>query len=524
MDHMNQTNETDNSNLIISWLKKVSPQARCVFLGALFFGLFAHGMGLFNKFSHHDDVAILFDQGSTVSSGRWMLQVLAWLETKIYGTPNTSLPLYNGLISLVFIGLVGCLLVRLLKIKSRVYCTLLGCILVAFPVITSLFAYMFTSHPYMLGLLMMTVSACLICGKTPWWSKLIAIFVGGAGVGVYQAYLPFFVTIILLFHIMNLAENKEPASTSIKKAFLHLLCILGVMLIYVAGNQFFLNKYQVELSAYQGIADMGKMTFQSLMLRLVRTYREFFIPTRQVFGDMYPGTLYYLHILMLASIFLLALRLIVFTGKKDKVKALLLTLLFALFPLGSNLIYIMVEDEVHSLMVYGQVMQVLLFIWLFDRLDFSSWKLSQVTSIGAALLLSVTAIMYARYDNQCYLKDALHQQEAISYYTTLITRIKSQPGYQPEMRVIFANAVDPEDDTVYNIDELDFIRITPYWHNSMEYLHCPTRNEFIRVWCGADFLWGWDPDLEASPEVQAMPSYPADGSIQIINDSVVIKF
>jgi len=92
------------------------------------------------------------------------------------------------------------------------------------------------------------------------------------------------------------------------------------------------------------------------------------------------------------------------------------------------------------------------------------------------------------------------------------------------MKVLYANETDPEDPTVYNIDELDFIRINPYWHDSMEYLHCPTWNTFMRVWCGAVFPWEWDPYLDTLPEVQAMPSYPADGSIQIINDMVVVKF
>jgi hypothetical protein len=30
--------------------------------------------------------------------------------------------------------------------------------------------------------------------------------------------------------------------------------------------------------------------------------------------------------------------------------------------------------------------------------------------------------------------------------------------------------------------------------------------------------------VETMPEVQAMPSYPADGSVQIINGAVVVKF
>ena len=394
----------------------------------------------------------------------------------------------------------------------------------SFPMITALFAYMFTSHPYLIGLLMMTISACLICEKTRWWTKFAGICIGGAGVGIYQAFLPFWVSTILFFYIKETAEGEDTISVLIRRALVLLFCIAGVMLVYTAGNRFFLYKYRVELSAYQGIAQMGKMSFSMLLHRLGRAYREFFSPTREVFGDMYPGTLHAIYYLMLGIGCLLTLRMVIRIWKKSRGKAVLLVLLFALVPLGSNLIYLMVEEEVHALMTYGQVMVFVLFVWLFDRLDLPSLKLRRVASLGAAMLLGMMALMYARYDNQCYLKDALHQQEAISYYTTLITRIKSLPGYKPEMKVLYANETDPEDPTVYNIDELDFIRINPYWHNSMEYLHCPTWNTFMRVWCGAVFPWEWDPYLDTLPEVQAMPSYPADGSIQIIDDVVVVKF
>ena len=85
-----------------------------------------------------------------------------------------------GATTLIPAGAVGGLLVRLLRIENRVYCFLLGCVMAAFPMITALFAYMFTSHSYMIGLLMMTISACLICEKTSWGAKGAAMFLGGA--------------------------------------------------------------------------------------------------------------------------------------------------------------------------------------------------------------------------------------------------------------------------------------------------------------------------------------------------------
>ena len=36
-------------------------------------------------------------------------------------------------------------------------------------------------------------------------------------------------------------------------------------------------------------------------------------------------------------------------------------------------------------------------------------------------------------------------------------------------------------------------------------------------------LWFDDLNLESLPEVQAMPAYPADGSIRIIRDVIVVK-
>ena len=165
-------------NLILSALGKISPQVRITFLSALLCGLAAHGTGLLNKISYQDDIYNLFGFGATVTSGRWMLHILAWLEGLLFGTGNTSLPLFNGLVSLVCVGLAGGMLVHLMQIRRRVYCALLGCVMAVFPVLTALFAYMFTSHPYLIGMLMMTVSACLICRESPWWSRLAGILLG----------------------------------------------------------------------------------------------------------------------------------------------------------------------------------------------------------------------------------------------------------------------------------------------------------------------------------------------------------
>ena len=503
------------------WAFRISSQARVSFFCVLIFGLFSHGMGLLNKLSHQDDIANLFGFGATITSGRWMLHILSWLEELLFGTDNTSLPLYNGLISILCVGAVCMLLVELLKIRSKVYCGLLGCLLVTFPVMTALFSYMFTSHPYMLGLLMMTVSASLICSETSWWLKAFASILGGAAVGVYQAWLPILLAIILIYDIIMVTE-KEQTRVFFRQVGIQVISVAGGLMIYFFVNRLFLNKFNVELTSYQGIDRMGIMSLTTFLERCGNAYRFFFCPVRNVSEDMYPGTLYYMYYAMLIVNGLLAVHCIIRSGKESKIRALLLTALFLLIPLACNFIYVMSESA-HGLMVYGQIMQVVLLLVQLNELESYSFTGRQTISAATSLMLAMMCMMYARFDNQCYLKDTLQQQEAMSYYTTLITQIKSQQGYRPDMEVCFVNDWSELDPTIYNLDEMEFIHLNLFGHNTTEYIHI-AKEFFMRKWCGFEARWYWGEDPNNWPDVQEMPEYPTDGSIQIVNDVLVVKF
>ena len=498
-----------------------SPQARAAFFGTLVFGVFCHGMGLFNKLSHQDDIANLFGFGATITSGRWMLHLLSWLEGLLFGTGNTSLPLYNGVVSILCVGAVCVLLTDLLKIRNPVYCALLGCLMIAFPVMTALFSYMFTSHPYMIGLVMMILSAYLICRKTPWWLKLFGVLLGGAAVGVYQAFLSVLLAAILIDAIMKLT-GEERIGNVLRRIGVQAACVAGIMLVYFAANRFFLNRFGLRLTSYQGIDQMGRMSASVFLERCGKAYRLFFRPERNVAEDMYPGTLYFIYYAMLAVNIALAVRRVIRAGKKSAVNAVFLAALYGLIPLGCNFIYVMTE-EIHGLMVFGQGMFFVLLIAQLDEWESHPFRGRQAVSLAASLALAATGVMYARFDNQCYLKETLQQQEAMSYYTTLITRIKSQEGYSPDTEICFVNDWTELDPTIYNLEELGFIHLNLYNHNTTEYIHI-AKEYFMRAWCGFEANWYWGEDPAAWPEVRNMPAYPADGSIQRINGVLIVKF
>lgn len=491
--------------------------------GAFFFGLITHGMALFNKLSWHDDIFSLFMTGTAVPLGRWMLHVLAELERWFYGNGYFSLPAVNGIYSLVCIGLSAGLMADHFQIRSRMLSALLGMIMAVFPVITSLFSFMYTVHYYMLALLMTTAGCILISSDGAWWKKAAGVLLGGCAIGVYQAFLPVLLMLILLDQIMAFARRDEKTGHLFRRLLIQGVCVAGVMAVYFAGNELFLRLGNDQLDSYLGISEMGTASLGDYLRRAGLAYREFFLPGHNTLWDMYPQALYNMYRLMLCLDAVLGLGWMIHTWKKSPARALLLGAALALVPLGCNFIFVM-SEEVHSLMVYGQVMQVVLLLSLVSWIRTPAPAVYRYLSRGTALILAVSGIMYFRYDNQCYLKAVFQQQEAISWNTTLVSRIESAEGFRDELPVAFVNRREMQDLNLYNADEFDFLSLGTFDMNMQEYLNDWAWESFLARWCGFG-PQTMDPKLVKDwPEVQAMPSYPDEGSIQVVRDVVIVKF
>ena len=490
--------------------------------GAFFFGLITHGMALFNKLSWHDDIFSLFMTGTAIPLGRWMLYVFSELERWFYGNGYFSLPVVNGVISLLCIGLSSGLIVTHFQIRSRLLSALLGAVMAVFPVITSLFGFMFTVHYYMTALLMITAGSILICSEG-WWKKVTGVLLGGCAVGVYQAFIPVMLMIVLLDQIMFLARREEKTRVWFRKLLIQAICVAGVMAVYFAGNEYFLRIKDLKLDDYLGISEMTGASLGQYLERAGTAYREFFHLTHNALWDMYPQALYNIYRMMLCLDLALGIAWILQAWKKNRIRALMLGLMLALVPLGCNFIFVM-SEEVHSLMVYGQAMQFVLLVCLADWPEHPLPSFRRLLSTGAALLMICGNAMYFRYDNQCYLKVLFQQQEAISWNTTLVTRIESAEGYRDELPVAFVNRENMEDRNLGNLDEFDFLTLGTYDSNIREYLNDWAWEQFMARWCGFAPKMKNPASVLDWPEVQAMPSYPDDGSIRVIRDVVVVKF
>ncbi|MCC8164111.1 MAG: glucosyltransferase domain-containing protein [Lachnospiraceae bacterium] len=503
-----------------------------ILLSALMWGLCAHGMAFFNKYSFHDD-ASLFTLGGTYYLGRWMLGILGDLNTWLFGSTYYSLPLFNGILTILFIALSAMVLTDLFEIRNRWLMAALTGVLVVFPMITSGFGYMFTMPYYFFGTLLGVLGACLSCRTGKWYLYLAGLLLMACGVGTYQAMIPVFVSIILFYALMQTVK-KEAAQW---RDFFYIACrsVLscgGFMAIYFVIMKLSLKLTGNTLSDYQGISTLGSTSLKGYIKRVLVAYREFFCPTDAVSANMYPFSSDVVYRLILILALIGTANLLYCCFRKNRMLCLQALVFVLCIPLAVNFIYVMCEaDTVDSLMVYGQAMFYVYFAWLLEAgflPEFSAGKIGgkvrralPVLSIGLLLLLNV---MYVRFDNICYLKAEVMQSEGISYFTMLATQIKSVEGFTDETPVVYVNEFAKYDYTSGSIGLPEFKEIELIPYDSSSILNNYAWRITMKIWCN------FDPEtLDASayadlPEVQEMPSYPDSGSIQMLDGVIVVKF
>lgn len=504
-------------------MNKVEFRYKVTFLSTFLIGLFSQGMGLFNKYSIHDDAG-LFGTGATYTSGRWLLDWVGRIEQKGFGDGHYSLPIINGGAAILLIALAACLIVSLLDIQNDFLCAFIGGIMVCFPVVTALFGYMFTVHYYMIAMFMGILGAFLVCRYNKWYLLVIGIVLMGASVGIYQAFIPITLSVILLYFINYTIDRSNSILKIVRTMVTLAISALLFFVFYLVMTNIFLKIQHTGLSDYKGINTIGKLSFYEYWLRVQDAYIEFFMPDSSRGYYMYSHSILTAYYIVLIVILIFSLILIWRVGKEDKIRALILLAAIGCVPLATNFVFIMAgKKETHALMVYAQLMVYVLGAWLLDKVKFTKRNIQQAVFSVALFGLGILLLMYCRFDNKCYLSAELSQQEAISYFTTLITRIKSVQDYTDEMPVAFINQREIEDNSVKELWALDDIIMDPYWGIN-EYLNTYNWNQFVNIWCGYYPVMANYKNYETMPEVINMPHYPDDGSIQIIDDTVVVKF
>lgn len=499
---------------------KITGRFKAAFISAIVFGFIAHMYMFTNKLPNFDDLIGINGFGATFRNGRWFLWVVG--AAAYHLDLVFSLPWINGLITLFLLGISAGMIADLLGMKSRIANMLLGAAIVVFPSWTGTFFYMFTAPYYALAVLMSVVSVWLVvrCRK----GLLPSVILLACSLGIYQSYLPFTATLYVVLLFLMLFEDRYGYLDILKKSLLYLInLVLGVMLYFLCMKLSLAITGQ-ELTSYKGISSMGKMELSRIPEILHTISVNFFGLFRnnnmEISYNYITKGMYFVLLVMEAA--LIAGLFIGLMKRKNMLKATETVVLAVAYVIAINSIYIMCEDGIYSLMYFSYVFLIIFSLALLDR--WMKQAKEKVLIIAEYIMIfAVTAglLSYCHFANGQYISMQLSFEQALSYYTTMITKIKSTEGYRDDMKVVFSG-VDIVDKTLYHNEIMNAFSMSG---RDDALADAYSKQNFILYYCGFDAeMAGIDILSEQSQTaLEHMPAYPNEGSIQILDQAVVVK-
>ncbi len=504
---------------------RFSPQQQWAFLAVLIVGLIAHGYIIFNRISYHDNTACLFSLGATYELGRWGLGII--YDLQIFTTRTFSVPVFNGILSMLLIGLSASELVKIFDIKTKSAAAIIGAIMIAYPVVPSIFSFMFTSWPYFLGLLLSVKAAAIIVNANDIKGIIGSAVVLSVSLGLYQAFFAVTITIVLIKLLQDVLTGKiVTVKDYAKNGFSYLVMLAAGLGIWAVISAAFRKIKGIDTMEYKGMGEGYDIT--KFPARLALCVQEFF-------AGSYAGVngLRYLRLLTEVIILMTVIHILAQLFKKNVHISVKISTLIGviLLPIGMNVMYILsTSDEyfVDSLMVYGTAFVFILPVILMETFTEDASSLIKNTELMQLAFILIMMISYVYLDNAAYMKADIAERQATSYFTQLAANIKSTQGFTDEMDIVFVDFDKNEDDTFVRVDdneELDAVKIEKFpvysdlvtYGSAIEFMqeHCGFGNEKVSMDDGS---------MSSNSIVQAMPTYPDYGSISVVDDKIVVKF
>ena len=493
------------SERLLGWLAGSYRDNRTPLLSALIAGLAAHMFMLTNKLPNHDDIESIFGKGATVTSGRWGLELIKPLF------PDCSMPWIYGLIRILLLSVSACLMLRILKIKSRPAQALTAALVLSFPSLTGTLCFMFTSSSYALAFLF-SVLAVYEYQKPGLGRKALAALFTVLCLSVYQAYISVTASLFVLLMIADALDAERSVRATVLYglgAMAMMLAALGVyfgvtLLVFRFTGAGF-NDYVVgNVNGAVSIPTKIKMAYEAF--RDIFVFRNFYVISSELSR--------WLHIAF-AALLLLFMALLSLKKKKPLHSLLLLGLLL-LLPLSVCCMYLVMSPEsIHTLVVYSFVCVYFLGALVMDRLD----GLRPGRDI-LALLLAVFTLSNVYFANMCYLKLELQYESARFFYTALLAQVRSTEGFDENSRLA---VIGRQENGLYIAPELDTELLLGPAH---DLVNIYSRENFLRLYLGADLPFASDEELaeiERDPAFAEMSEYPYYGSIKKIGDCIVVK-
>ena len=509
---MHASPDTERQSIVgtlTMWLLTQCKQYRTVILSTLIAGLAAHLFFLSQKLVTFDDS--LFTYGHTVSSGRWGLGILKLL------VPPCSMPWFHGMASLLLMSATMVTLVKIYNIQDNIGRVLLPAVVITSAVHTSIFLFMFTSTPYALAILLTTLSVYHVLRpghRALAWACVCLIL----SLSIYQVYLLLAVALLLVALSLRLLDKRDISRADLLRwsqrlglyLFVSLAAYLAIALVGIAlKGGMGASNYAYAVSTDNPVALSEHFT------GVFTRFADLF--TQGKLGLINTPLSVVLHLVLMVTLLVVVLCRQWRQGSKWRMAVQALLLLVGL-PATINFCWLLFAPEHwNTLTVYPFVAIYVLAAALLKLCDRHRWVYDLI-----ALCLAGITINDIYYDNRTYLQ--VHQQNVntFAFYSGLATQVKLLPELNAHSRLAL---IGHASQLVYDSDQGFGYNET---RGAAKLINSYSRGHYIKKQIGFDIpiLTASEPEyqrLANDQRVQAMPAYPFDGSIQVIDSVIVVK-
>lgn len=490
----------------------IKKEWKIAFVSAFVMGMLIHMPILLSDIPNHDGLASMYFDQNMITSGRWFLTVACGFSSYF------TLPWVIGVLGLFFLACTAAALSELLELKRTWVIVVTSGLLVAFPALSSTFAYVFTLDGYMLALFL-AVMAVLLTKKYRFG------FLGGAvclafSMGTYQAYVSFAI-LLCVYSIVICMIEQATFKDKIKTCFNYLAMGIAGCGLYFIILHALLKIQGKELANYQGINEMGGGSIA--LTDMYYDFAAFTLKGRALFNNIYSGIAF--------AVLVMTVVWIVFTlcfGRKWWKKPLFFVIIGVLvvgLPLATNAILIISPDVTyHLLMRYQWVVYPIVFLAFCERyLDegktgmFLEWGL---LCAGAVILFN-----YFVTDNIAYSNLQKRYEKTYAYCVRLLDRIEQTEGYYQGIPIAMIGVVG--DDEYPTTDITDKITSGMIGIGGDSLLYTGTNYEaFFKHYLGAtlNFVDGDEmAEIYYSQEYTQMDGFPGPESTKVVDGVLYVK-
>lgn len=509
---------------------KIGKSERVAFLCTFIAGMLAHMYIWTNTIPNFDGISRMYEEQQASLVGRWFLHYASYLHG------FTQMPMMIGVLAMLLLAVAVLLVVRLFAIKSALLAGLWGVLAAVFPVMAYTNSYTFTASAYCLAILMAVASVYLVRSYRFGWIPgciLLALTMG-----TYQAYVCMAITLSLLLVIKDMLNGDIPFGKAVKGGFGFVAYIGGGTVLYYITMQVFLKIKDLQLLSYLGM-DQVESGYPVHMLgtTLLQTYKQVidFFLLADADNAFANGWLVFLHVCLLV---LTVVFIVMWIHRnrmwKEWLRLAGAAVLLLLLPLAVNFAQVISPYSTPTpIMKYAYVFIYFLAILFADIENQAEGERSESTKqqficgLSETLLIPVLILSigyFWKYDNLLYTMLNQAHRATESFVTNVVSRIESCEGYQMGMKVVIVGGF-PADRYYADVEGYDAVQqggalsssVIPLNKHIYYYMNDwlnvpipePAEEDFIRI--------------SETETFKNMPLYPNDGSVQIIEECVVVK-